>query len=228
MAAAAELRSAAELPPIVLVVEDDDDTRQMYESGLCQAGIWVDSVALPDDAFDHAIELRPDAVLLDVGLPEVEDGMALAHAIRQDARLATTPILAVTGHGPAKLAASYPVFSRVLLKPVDLGDIIRELRSLSSRHITLRRRYEEALARTPRVLSRAAEVQRESARLRAQSVERRAGEASRACPRCHKPLRFAEQRTLDGVTYDYYLACQKGCGLFCWDQSQRKMIALIE
>ena len=219
--------TAAELPPIVLVVEDHTDTREMYESGLGHAGIWVDSVAGPDDAFDHAIDLRPDAVLMDVGLPQLEDGVALAQAFRDDPRLATTPILAVTALTPPKLAAATPLFSQLLFKPVDLATVIRELRSLSLRYVTLRKRYEEAASRVPPLLSKATEVRQESERLAELYQRRAARRPSRDCPRCHEPLRFTERGTLDGVTYDYYLPCENRCGLYCWDNSQGKMITLI-
>jgi len=220
----------AELPPIVLVVEDHTDTRDMYESALSRSGLWVASAAEPDEAFDCALDLKPDSILMDVGLPTAEAGLALARSFRENARFADTPIIAVTGLLPAKVEPQAALFSEVLFKPVSLRDLIQRLTSLSVKSRALRARSEKARQRVPELLTKSNALLK-SVRPETQISKQFAPqprENVRDCPRCHKPLRFAERRILDGATFDYYLRCAKGCGSYCWDYSQGKMIALME
>ncbi len=91
------------VPPIVLLVEDDADTRDLYQTALGFAGLWVAQAADADDALEYAIDLRPDSVLMDIALPAPGDGFGLARALRESTRFSETPIVAVTGLEPGKL-----------------------------------------------------------------------------------------------------------------------------
>jgi DNA-binding NarL/FixJ family response regulator len=69
--------------PTVLLVDDDPAFRALARRMLTAAGLSVvaeaDSVAAARDA---ALELRPDAALVDVGLPD-GDGVALARVLTE-------------------------------------------------------------------------------------------------------------------------------------------------
>ena len=88
------------LPPIVLLVEDDADTRDMYHTALECGGCWVVDAPNGIDALADAVELQPDVILTDVGLPGIRDGLGLARTLRQNPKTADIPVLAVTGRDP--------------------------------------------------------------------------------------------------------------------------------
>jgi two-component system, OmpR family, KDP operon response regulator KdpE len=79
--------------PTVLVVEDDTETRSALVRELASGGYVV--VEAPDGrtALERWAARRPDLVLLDLGLPDM-DGLAVVGAIRREA---ATPIVILSG-----------------------------------------------------------------------------------------------------------------------------------
>ncbi len=82
--------------PIVLLVEDAEDNREMYASYLSQFGFRVMQAANAVEALDTLTRQLPDVMVTDIALPG-RDGVALCRDFRQHARLAHTPIIALTG-----------------------------------------------------------------------------------------------------------------------------------
>ena len=84
-------------PSAVLLIEDNDDARQSLRALLEHEGHRVDESADGTSGLDRDESLRPDIVLIDIGLPGV-DGYEVARQIR--ARRGREPILvAITGYG---------------------------------------------------------------------------------------------------------------------------------
>ena len=79
-------------------------------------------------ALQAAREFRPDAILLDIGLP-VMDGYAVCRAFRQDDLFKDSLIVAQTGWGQKrdKTLASEAGFDHHLVKPVAYDDLERVL-----------------------------------------------------------------------------------------------------
>jgi len=214
------------LPPIVLVVDPNPDTREMYETALGLAGVWMGHAQESDDALQYAFELRPDTVVIDLGLPGPAQGLALARKLREDPRTAGTPIVAVTVAERSGAAAQSGVFQEIFAKPVQLDCFVRHMRWLAAQAAVLRERNARTRARAPEIVA-------ESARLlsRSADVNRRISTVpleTRPCPDCRKPLRFVERRALDGVLFDYYTSCPSGCGLYCYDHSRRSFVLILK
>jgi CheY-like chemotaxis protein len=72
-------------------------------------------------ALERAMQERPDAALLDIGLPEM-DGNELARRLRADPRTRQALLVAVTGYGQEqdRRAALEAGFDHHMVKPVDL------------------------------------------------------------------------------------------------------------
>jgi len=79
--------------PVVLVVEDDQETRTALVRALGTRGYRIDEAADGQEALRHWESRRPDVVLLDLGLPDI-DGLDLIRRIRRES---TTPIVILSG-----------------------------------------------------------------------------------------------------------------------------------
>jgi two-component system, sensor histidine kinase len=82
----------------VLVVEDNLDVARSIERLLRVAGYTVHVVHNGASAMKEAPKFAPNAVLLDIGLPDV-DGLKLAKWIRQEPALQNVLLVALTGYG---------------------------------------------------------------------------------------------------------------------------------
>jgi CheY-like chemotaxis protein len=111
----------------VLIVEDNRDAADMLSM---LVGAWGHTVQVASDglaALEVAEAFRPQAVLLDIGLPKL-DGHAVARRLRAQQWSRDTLIVAITGRGQeADRRKSEEVgIDRHLLKPVDL-QVLRAL-----------------------------------------------------------------------------------------------------
>ena len=61
----------------VLIIEDDDRIRPLLMRSLDQRGYAVDSAVTGMEGLQRAIETRPDLVILDLGLPDVDGTQVL-------------------------------------------------------------------------------------------------------------------------------------------------------
>ncbi|HEY7133179.1 MAG TPA: response regulator transcription factor [Candidatus Limnocylindrales bacterium] len=77
----------------ILLVEDDDETRRVVGRELGARGYRVEEAADGAAALARWERRRPDLVLLDLGLPDL-DGLELIRRIRREA---TTPIVILSG-----------------------------------------------------------------------------------------------------------------------------------
>lgn len=220
------LRVPPSPPPIVLIVEDDADTREMYHTALEFEGFWVVDAPQVSEAVVCAAEIMPDIIVTDIGLAGPLDGLALARQLRSDVHTATIPLLAVTGQDPRALGDQCTLFEDVLLKPV-LPDLLsQKIKETLERSVTLRVRSEAVRARVPKLLAQARRLLDRSTR-----VLDRTGRLSpppRPCPCCGGALIWSERRKRHGVAVDYYRPCENGCGSFCYNRSERRIVPLTD
>jgi CheY-like chemotaxis protein len=211
-----------EVPPIILLVEDDQDTRDMYSLVLESRGLWVATAADPGAATTAVAELKPDLIVTDVGFQGAALGLEFAHAIKHDEATAHVPIVLLSGRGPDDIPASARADADLLLvKPVLPDDLVLHIGTLLQKSRALRDRNEASRKRT-------AELVQKSNHLIAKSSEinRRLEASSRRCPACAQALHWVEAGRIDGIEYDYYHWCDRGCGLFCFDRSGDRWIKL--
>ncbi|MFP4278486.1 MAG: ATP-binding protein, partial [Halochromatium sp.] len=84
----------------ILVVDDNPDIATSLVLALEAAGHAVQAAYSGAEALTAAAAFKPDAVVLDIGLPDM-DGHALARALRQQPETAEAVLIAVTGYGQA-------------------------------------------------------------------------------------------------------------------------------
>jgi two-component system OmpR family response regulator len=82
--------------PRVLVVDDDHDLCDLLSDFLAEEGYDVTRAYAGQDAIDAARKDVPDAVLLDLLLPDVS-GIAVGRALREAASTHDVPIVIISG-----------------------------------------------------------------------------------------------------------------------------------
>ena len=134
------LRQPSKSQPLrILVVDDTIEVAQTIGWMLEEIGHDYHLVHDGRVALQAAKDYKPDAILLDIGLPGM-DGYEVCRAFRNDQMFKTIPIIAQTGWGQErdKASASAAGFNHHLVKPVRfeelekiLGESVRATRAVS-------------------------------------------------------------------------------------------------
>lgn len=108
----------------ILVVEDDPVYAQFVAGTLSEAGHQVEIVTTGAKARERALAMQPDAVILDLGLPD-ESGFDIARALRSGSLPDTSIIILLTAElYPERDVADAVGIDIVLTKPVDPALVI--------------------------------------------------------------------------------------------------------
>jgi two-component system phosphate regulon response regulator PhoB len=118
----------------VLVVEDEAHIATMLRYNLEKAGFAVVEVASGDEALHRIAEHKPDAVLLDWGLPGVS-GYELCRQLRASAEHRTLPVIMLTARDDEldKVRALDNGADDYVTKPFKMGELIARLRAVLRR-----------------------------------------------------------------------------------------------
>ena len=118
----------------VLIFDDNVDAATALELLLQKSGHLVRVAHTGPTGLAAAVDFRPDVVLLDIGLPEL-DGWKVAERIRQKPILNGTVLVAMTGYGQiSDLQHSQNAgFDHHFVKPVDFGKLRQVLAAVSEK-----------------------------------------------------------------------------------------------
>ena len=113
--------------PRVLLIDDDPDLRESLALGLEEHGISVDVAPDGADALAHlgASDARPDAILLDLGMPRM-NGWQFRDLQKRHPALSQIPVLVLTGEKPLGIDAQ-----GVLQKPFTIDRLVDAIRRLT-------------------------------------------------------------------------------------------------
>ena len=116
-------------PVEILVVEDEDAIAEPLVDGLRREGYAVQRVATGAAALDE--RLRPDVVLLDLRLPDV-DGLDVCRALRERSPV---PIIVVTARGEEadRVVGLELGADDYVVKPFGLRELIARIRAVTRR-----------------------------------------------------------------------------------------------
>jgi signal transduction histidine kinase/ActR/RegA family two-component response regulator len=119
----------------VMVVDDNVDAAQMLAALLEVQGHVVSVEYDGQGALERARRERPDVLLLDIGLPDM-DGYELARRLRAQPENAHATLVALTGYGQHqdREEAQQAGFDHYLVKPADLNQVNKVLAQARARH----------------------------------------------------------------------------------------------
>jgi signal transduction histidine kinase/ActR/RegA family two-component response regulator len=115
----------------VLVVEDEADAREIVTEILGACGASVTAAASAREALAYLDRARPDVILSDLGMPEL-DGYGFIGAVRAQPRLANVPAAALTGYASADdrrrvLLAGFQMHVPKPTEPAELVAVVANL-----------------------------------------------------------------------------------------------------
>ena len=113
----------------ILVVEDNDRNMKLFRDVLQVTGYSTLEASTGRQALALAREHRPDLVLMDIQLPDM-DGLEALGRLRMDERTAAIPVLAVTAQAMRGDHERFTAagFDGYLAKPVDVDGLIEIVR----------------------------------------------------------------------------------------------------
>jgi PAS domain S-box-containing protein len=112
----------------VLLVDDNVDAMEMMAFLLAEMGYEAHTTADATGIVELASALRPDVIVLDIGLPTV-DGYEVARMLKQHPALKSIRLVAHTGYGSPedRRKAQEAGFDAHLVKPAELDDLEKAL-----------------------------------------------------------------------------------------------------
>jgi PAS domain S-box-containing protein len=114
---------------LVLVIDDDPAVRDLLSRALAKEGIRIRHAADGEDGIRLARALRPDAITLDVMMPNM-DGWAVLSTLKADPELAGIPVVMITVVDDKRFGHDLGA-DAYLTKPIDrerLASVLRKLR----------------------------------------------------------------------------------------------------
>jgi two-component system KDP operon response regulator KdpE len=115
----------------VLVVDDENSIRRYLRAALSAQGFTVHEAASGEEALNAVLDSRPDIIILDLGLPDV-DGIEVTRRLREWSQ---TPIiiLSVREAENDKIAALDAGADDYLTKPFGTGELMARMRVVMRR-----------------------------------------------------------------------------------------------
>jgi two-component system KDP operon response regulator KdpE len=111
----------------VLVVDDEPAIRRFLRVSLTAHGYYVSEAASGQAALTSVASQRPDVIVLDLGLPDV-DGIDVTRMLREWTQIPVI-ILSVRGQEEDKIAALDAGADDYLTKPFGMGELLARLRA---------------------------------------------------------------------------------------------------
>ena len=115
----------------VLIVEDDSQIRRFVSTALESEGMEVHEASTGRQGLTDAKRLKPDLVILDLGLPDM-DGVEVIRALREKSAV---PIIVLSARSleSAKIAALDAGADDYLTKPFSVGELLARVRAATRR-----------------------------------------------------------------------------------------------
>lgn len=116
-----------------MIVEDDDTTRAMLSAAFSDAGFNIVAALDGLHALRTSVAIKPEVVLLDLGLPALDGSGYLARWRERDKRARNVPVIVMSGLPYGQQIADEMGAVQFFLKPFDVEEVIAAIRRHSRR-----------------------------------------------------------------------------------------------
>lgn len=111
----------------ILVIDDESQIRRLLRVALTAYGYEVKEVICGQDGLREAAVYRPDLIILDLGLPDI-DGLQLLRQLREWSEIPVI-ILSVKEHEQDKITALDTGADDYVSKPFSMGELLARIRT---------------------------------------------------------------------------------------------------
>lgn len=122
-------------PPLVLIVDDDEWSTRALETVLEPAGFDILRAFTGQQALERSAEAPPDAILLDIGLPDAS-GLEVCRRLRTDPNVGARTAILLTTVDPVPRSRRLEAYEagawEVFQLPTDADALVLRLRSFTS------------------------------------------------------------------------------------------------
>lgn len=117
-----------EKTPLILAIDDDQDVLRLIDHYMTSSGYDVITAEMGVEGLEIADETKPDLILLDVVMPEM-DGYEVCTALQQNDRTSNIPIIFVTIRGDEQEQISALAMGAVdyLIKPIRKDTLLEKV-----------------------------------------------------------------------------------------------------
>lgn len=117
----------------IVVIEDDPDVGRLLAAVLGDEGHVVDLATDGGRGLMLVAQVRPDLVIVDIGLPGAMDGLEVTRQLRAGAPDPEVPVLALTAkQRPEDRAKAIEAgVTEYLVKPYDIVDLVARVSELA-------------------------------------------------------------------------------------------------
>jgi two-component system, OmpR family, KDP operon response regulator KdpE len=119
------------IKPSVLIIDDELQIRRLLRTNLEASGYRVLEAATGEEGITQAAQARPELVILDLGLPDM-DGVAVLRRLREWSQVPVV-VLSVRDREEDKVAALDHGADDYITKPFSTGELLARLR-VAQRH----------------------------------------------------------------------------------------------
>lgn len=112
----------------LLVIDDDKDTMRILEAKLTDAGYQIMQACNGMEGLEKARQNRPDVILLDIMMPEL-DGLSVLKHLKFDPQTDSIPVVIMTAKGE-KMEGVFKMegASGYLTKPFVFSNLLEQLK----------------------------------------------------------------------------------------------------
>jgi DNA-binding response OmpR family regulator len=108
----------------ILVVENDREILNILQYILTEEGFEVKSLTCADKLISTIMTYKPDAILLDIIMPGVED-TGICKTIKETKNMNHIPLIVLSTHPVVSATIKELCADEVISKPFDINDLLR-------------------------------------------------------------------------------------------------------